>query len=100
MTRSVPNLEAHPLRAMLDAGLRCTLGSDDPSMFHSYVTNEYELARGAFGFDDLRLAEVARNGVVASFAELEMKAEIEAGIDAWLESSTREGARDNDDSRL
>jgi adenosine deaminase len=84
MTRSVPSLEAHPLPAMLDAGLLCTLASDDPSMFHSFVKQEYELCRRAFGFDDGRLATLARNGVRASFADDPLKRELEAGIDAWL----------------
>jgi adenosine deaminase len=84
MTRSVTRLEAHPLGAMLDAGLRCTLASDDPSMFHSFITDEYEICRNALGFDDQRIALLARNGVRASFADDELKAEVERGIDAWL----------------
>jgi len=83
-TRSVASLHDHPLPAMLDAGLRCTLASDDPSMFHSFLSDEYELCRREFGFDDRALAELARAGVRASFAPPELKAELEAGIDAWL----------------
>lgn len=84
MTRSVPSLSEHPLPAMLDAGLRCSLASDDPSMFHSPITAEYELCREVFRFDDRRLAELARNGVRASFAGEEMKAELLEAIDLWL----------------
>jgi adenosine deaminase len=91
MTRSVPSLEAHPLPAMLDAGLRCTLGSDDPSMFHSFLGDEYALCRGTFGFDDERLAELARNGVRASFAPEPLKAALERGVDAWLGEAAPEG---------
>jgi adenosine deaminase len=84
MTRSVPSLEAHPLGAMLDAGLCCTLASDDPSMFDSWIADEYEVCRRVLGFDDERLATLARNGVQASFAEPAMKAELERGIAAWV----------------
>jgi len=84
MTRSVQSLPKHPLPAMLDAGLRCTLASDDPSMFHSPIASEYELCREVFGFDDRRLAELASNGVRASFAGSEMKAELLEAIDLWL----------------
>jgi adenosine deaminase len=84
MTRSVPSLEAHPLPAMLDAGLRCTLASDDPSMFHSFLADEYELCRTAFGFDDERLALLARNGVLASFADEATKRELDETLDAWV----------------
>jgi adenosine deaminase len=83
MTRSAPSLEAHPLPAMLDAGLRCTLASDDPSMFHSFLTDEYELCRVAFGFDDDRIARLATNGVRASFAPETVKADLEAAIARW-----------------
>lgn len=84
MTRSVPGVQDHPLPAMLDAGLRCSLASDDPSMFHSFLADEYELCRRAFGFDDERLADLARSGVRASFAEETTKRELERRIDAWL----------------
>jgi adenosine deaminase len=83
MTRSVPSLDDHPLPLMLESGLRCTLASDDPSMFHSFLAGEYEICRRVFGFDDGRLAELARNGVRASFADPDMKASLETGIDAW-----------------
>ena len=86
MTRSVPSLDSHPLGAMLDAGLTCTLASDDPSMFHSFIGDEYEVCRGALGFDDERIATLARNGVRASFADDELKGELERGIDDWLAS--------------
>ncbi len=84
MTRSVPSLEAHPLPAMLDAGLRCTLASDDPSMFHAFLADEYELCRRELGFDDDRIADLARSGIRASFAPSELRAELEGGVDAWL----------------
>jgi adenosine deaminase len=84
MTRSVPSLEEHPLPAMLDAGLVCTLASDDPTMFGSPLAGEYEHCRSVFGFDDERLAELARNCVRASFAPAELKAELEASIGDWI----------------
>jgi adenosine deaminase len=84
MTRSVPSLEEHPLPAMLEAGLVCTLASDDPTMFGSPLAGEYERCRSAFAFGDERLAELARNGVRASFAGERLKDEILSGIEAWL----------------
>ncbi|MCI0632799.1 MAG: adenosine deaminase [Actinobacteria bacterium] len=84
MTRSVPNLAAHPLPAMLDAGLTCTLASDDPSMFDSPISAEYQVSRRVFGFDDERLAELVRAGIRASFADEESKAELATSIARWL----------------
>jgi len=61
-TGAVPSLAAHPLRALIDAGLTVTLNSDDPAMFQTTITREYELARREFGFTDAMLREVARAG--------------------------------------
>ena len=82
-TRSVPSLAEHPLPAMLEAGLTCTLSSDDPSMFGSRLTGEYELCRSAFGFDDEAIAALALAGVGASFADEGTKDALAAGIRAW-----------------
>jgi adenosine deaminase len=86
MTRVVPSVELHPLPRLLEAGLVVTLNSDDPSMFSSPLTGEYELVRRTFRLDDEALAAIVRNGVRASFADDAMKAEIEQGIDRWLDS--------------
>ena len=83
-TRSVRSLSDHPLPAMLDAGLTCTLASDDPSMFDSPISAEYEVCREVFGLDDERLADLARAGVRASFADEASKADLDSAIDTWL----------------
>ena len=90
-TRVVPSAEAHPLPALLEAGLLCTLASDDPTMFGSPLAGEYELCRSAFGFDDVLLAVLARNGVRASFAPDALKDVLERGIDAWVEAAPYAG---------
>jgi adenosine deaminase len=40
----VPSIEAHPLPTLLAAGVRCSLGADDPLMFGVGVHDEYGLA--------------------------------------------------------
>jgi adenosine deaminase len=83
-TRVVTRIEGHPLPAMLEAGLVCTIASDDPSMFESPLAGEYALCRGELGFDDGQLATLARNGVRASFADDATKRRLEDDIDDWL----------------
>ncbi len=83
-TGAWPSLEDHPFPRLRDAGLVVTLNSDDPAMFGSWVTHEYEIARNGFGLADEELADVARAGVRSSFADEPLKRSIEAGIDAWL----------------
>jgi len=64
-----PSYEAHPLPALRDAGVRVTLGSDDPPYFGASVGGEYAVARERFGWDDAALTELTRTAVAASFAE-------------------------------
>ena len=83
-TGAVASLEEHPFDRLRAAGVVVTLNSDDPGMFGSWLTSEYTIAREVFGLNDHELAELARAGVRSSFAERDVKAGIEAGIDAWL----------------
>jgi len=61
--------EVHPLPALRAAGVRVTLGSDDPPYFGASVGGEYAVARERFGLGDPELLEVTRTAVEASFAE-------------------------------
>ncbi|UJA08089.1 adenosine deaminase [Streptomyces collinus] len=67
--RAVDVLSAHPLPAMLDAGLLCTVNSDDPAYFGGYAGDNFDAVRSALGLSEERLRELARNSFVASFLE-------------------------------
>jgi adenosine deaminase len=81
---NVASYEEHPLPQLLEAGLVVTLNSDDPAMFSSPVTGEFEAARRVFGLGDEQLADLARAGVRASYADDVMKQSLENEIDLWL----------------
>ncbi|MFD2395012.1 adenosine deaminase [Dietzia aerolata] len=68
-----PSLEEHPLPALLDAGVRCSLGADDPLLFGADVVDEYVLAEERMGITPARLTKVARTSIEASFAPAEVK---------------------------
>jgi adenosine deaminase/aminodeoxyfutalosine deaminase len=63
----------HPVRRYFDQGLMLTLNTDDPAMFATSLTNEYELAQTEFGFTDEHLRELSRNSFEASFLLPEKK---------------------------
>jgi len=65
--------DEHPLRELVDAGVRVTLGSDDPPYFGASVAGEYAVARERFGLDDEQLLAITRTAIDASFAEPELK---------------------------
>jgi aminodeoxyfutalosine deaminase len=68
-TRCVGSLAAHPLRAMIEAGLYVTVNSDDPPMFGTTLSNEYLVASAELGLSAAELAELAANAVRASFLD-------------------------------
>ncbi len=82
--RAVDHLAAHPLRRMLDAGLRATVNSDDPAYFGGYAGDNFDAVRSQLGLGEERLRELARNSFTASFLEDDEKlrarylAEVEA----------------------
>jgi adenosine deaminase len=86
MTGQVNEIEGHPFRALIDAGLNVTLNGDDPAMFGSWLADEYEVARTVFGLSDEELARLATAGVRGSFAEASTKVRLEEEILQWLES--------------
>jgi adenosine deaminase len=46
--------QPHPIRNMIDAGLYCTINSDDPAMFSTSLTKEYiTLAHQGFTWEEL-----------------------------------------------
>ncbi|MBT2419952.1 adenosine deaminase [Streptomyces sp. ISL-22] len=67
--RTVDTLADHPLPAMLDAGLLCTVNSDDPAYFGGYAGDNFDAVRQTLGLTGERLRELARNSFLASFLE-------------------------------
>jgi adenosine deaminase/aminodeoxyfutalosine deaminase len=72
-TGCLVKMSDHPVRRYFDQGLMLTLNSDDPAMFGTSLTREYELAQSEFGFTDEHLRELARNSFEASFLPAEKK---------------------------
>ncbi|MGI5162869.1 adenosine deaminase [Spirillospora sp. CA-253888] len=65
-TGQVASLAEHPLPRLLEEGLYVTLNSDDPPMFNTTLTREYQVAAQVLGLGRDDLAAVARNAVLAS----------------------------------
>jgi adenosine deaminase len=68
--------EVHPLPRLRAAGVRITLGSDDPPYFGASIGGEYEVCAERFGFDDDDLREITRTAIEAAFCEETLKASL------------------------
>ncbi len=72
-----------PLRVLVEAGVPVALGADDPLLFGSRLTAQYEIARRAHGFTDSELADLARMSVAASAAPDSVRSDLLGKIKAW-----------------
>jgi aminodeoxyfutalosine deaminase len=62
-TGAVASLEEHPLPELVRAGVRCSVSTDDPVMFDTDLTREYQAAE-ALGLDPRTLYEAALSGAL------------------------------------
>lgn len=82
-TRAVTDLDLHPVKEMVAAGVLVTINSDDPPMFGSDLNNEYAVAARLLDLDEHGLAQLAKNAVEASFLDPAGKARLIAEIDTY-----------------
>ena len=80
----VPDMAAHPIDAMLRAGLRATINSDDPAYFGGYVNANYRAAAEGRALTRDDLATLARNSFLGSFLGEQAIAGHLARIDAYV----------------
>ncbi len=80
----VKDLADHPLRRMLDAGLKATLNSDDPAYFGGYVNQNYKAVQTALDLSKEDLALLARNSFEATFLPENRRADLLKQLDAYL----------------
>jgi aminodeoxyfutalosine deaminase len=66
-TGAVTDIVEHPIRSYLQGGLLVTVNSDDPPMFGTSITNEFQVLRDTLGFTDAELQQLSLNAVEASF---------------------------------
>jgi adenosine deaminase len=94
----VPTLSGHPLRALLDAGVACTLGADDPLLFGTGLLGEYETARTALGLTDEQLAAIAHTSITTSDAPTHLITDAVRRLGEWLTDQPTATRRDGSGS--
>lgn len=82
--RVVETLADHPIRRLVDRGLRVTINSDDPAYFGGYITDNYLAVARTFSLTAAEIATLARNAVESTFLDGPDRRALLAQVDAAL----------------
>lgn len=69
----VKDLSNHPIKEMLEKGLRVTVNSDDPAYFGGYINDNYLAVAGALNLSRDQVIQLVKNSFNASFLTSEEK---------------------------
>jgi adenosine deaminase len=83
-TGAVAGAAEHPIRTLIQAGVRVALSADDPTLFGTTTAGEYRFARETLGLDESELRTLAGNAFHAAFCSRE---ERDAGLRALAGAS-------------
>jgi adenosine deaminase len=68
------DLSVHPLRRMLDEGLKVSINSDDPAYFGGYIDDNYRAVESALSLTTAELTTLATNSFESAFISDSAKA--------------------------
>ncbi|WP_039018214.1 adenosine deaminase [Halocynthiibacter namhaensis] len=69
-----PKLADHPLVRLMDAGVNCTVSTDDPPFFHTTMTKEYQDLATVFRFDEQVFLDLNKMAAKAAFCDEDTRA--------------------------
>lgn len=79
----VHDLKDHPMKRMLQLGLKATCNSDDPAYFGGYLADNYVRTAQAVGLTRDDVIMLAKNSFIGSFLDAASVAKHVAAIDAY-----------------
>ncbi len=79
----VSDMKSHPIKRMLDLGLKATVNSDDPAYFGGYMNENYEAVQASLelSFEDIHV--LAHNSIDGSFVSAMCKDEFRAALNKY-----------------
>jgi adenine deaminase len=77
----VDDLKKHPLKTMLDKGIKATINSDDPAYFGGYINENFIQTADALELTKPDIFKLVKNSFEASFASEERKVEMLQNLD-------------------
>jgi adenosine deaminase len=79
-TGVVARIEDHPIHAFFQKGIKVSVNTDDPAMFETSMVEELYTLRTRLGFSREDVLHILRNGIESTWASLEKKAALLAGL--------------------
>ena len=83
----VTDMRDHPIKTMLDLGLKATINSDDPAYFGGYMNDNYKAVTDALNLTRDDLITLARNSIDAAFVDAAAKHSMAARLDQYLKQA-------------
>lgn len=79
-----PSIENHPLRRLLEAGVRVTVNTDDPELLGISLTSEWEKIGSLCGWTREHAVSASRHAIDAAFCDERRKRELHEQLTAFL----------------
>jgi adenine deaminase len=83
----VKDIRQHPLKKMLDLGLKATINSDDPAYFGGYMNENYKAVANALSLSREQLLTLTRNSIEASFLDAQAKDALLGRLDGYAKKA-------------
>jgi adenine deaminase len=83
----VKDIRQHPLKKMLDLGLKATINSDDPAYFGGYMNENYKAVANALSLSREQLLTLTRNSIEASFLDAHAKDALLGRLDGYAKKA-------------
>lgn len=74
------DLASHPLPRLREAGIRMSLGSDDPPFFRTTLAREYQLVQQAFHYSAEEMLAFTRIAIESAFVDAKTKSKLLAKL--------------------
>jgi adenosine deaminase len=84
ITGAVKTLNEHPARTLYEAGVPIVIGSDDPGLFGTTISDEYALVAELCGIGTMEMSRILFNSVDAAFLPAQDKQRLRDRVDETL----------------
>jgi adenosine deaminase len=88
---AVPSMREHPIARFLEAGVRCTISTDDPMLFGNRLNDEYLALAQEGNLARSTLVKIARNGFEVADLSPTLKRKYLAELDLLAAEATLHG---------